>query len=121
MEPDRLFDIPDAPPPAPRESADARRTRRRAEMLAAGIHPRTRLPLIANADATCGNCAHHFERRMASTYHKCDHGYAPGTYRNGNPAPPAAFVSGGPATDVRVNWPACTAWKPEPVEDTETS
>ncbi len=79
---------------------DARRTARRKALLESGVHPRTMLPLLQPADPakTCGSCAYHFSRSRQTTFHKC--GYTPWTR--------------GPATDVRVSWPACTAWTPEP-------
>lgn len=64
----------------------------------------SRLPLLTSEiPRTCGDCAHHFVRRMSNTFHKCD--YACG--------PDYSYVSFGPGTDVRVSWPACTAWKAE--------
>lgn len=102
------------PPLGPRrnaagESADQARTRRRAEALAAGIHPVTRRPLLrltaepgdeAAQTATCGTCAHHVVRRLGGTYHKCH-----------------LKETGGAATDLRVRWPACVLYEPqEPTE-----
>lgn len=55
--------------------------------LAAGDHP--------GAGHTCGDCAHHYLRRFASTYHKCD----------------LLRATSGPATDIKVAWPACEAWE----------
>ena len=84
----------DPPPPVPNLSADQKRTQRRQELLDAGIHPRTGLPLAENGE-TCGTCLHHFVRHVGSDFHKCDL------------TPPTR----GPATDVRVSWPACTGWE----------
>lgn len=107
-----LEPLPDAEPPET-ISAERRRTLKRQAELARGVHPRTKLPLANNGHA-CGDCAHHFERRMGSTYHKCDHGYpAEPVEFHGTMYSPRSLVSHGPATDVRVSWPACSGWKPE--------
>lgn len=91
---DQLFDLPavDAPP---KLGADARRTIRRNATIAAGRHPTTRLPLLADSTDTCGTCAHarcfgHGKR----TYWKCE----------------LVEMTHGPATDIRLKWPACTGW-----------
>lgn len=95
-----LEPLPDVEPEADL-SPDQRRTKRRVALLAQGFNPRTRLPLLESDEPhTCGDCAHHFVRRMGQTYHKCDHGVGENVH-----------VSFGPATDVRVSWPACTAWQ----------
>lgn len=79
------------------ESVDARRTRRRRELLAAGTHPTTRLPLRQPVgEVKCGDCVHHFAYRASATYHKCD----------------AVELTHGPGSDVRVSWPACTKFEP---------
>ncbi len=72
----------------------------RARMVALGRHPTGRALAggdHAGAGHTCGDCAHHYVRRFASTYHKCDL------------VPPTS----GPATDIRVGWPACDRWERE--------
>lgn len=112
-----LFDPGDpiAPEAAPDANlgADARRTLRRNQQLAAGIHPRTRLRLLdPNPDAfTCGDCELHFTRNMDSNhrYHKCGHGYP--VYEHEDGTVTYLNVSSGPATDVRLSWPACSAFK----------
>lgn len=110
-----LFDPGDpiAPEAAPDANlgADARRTLRRNQQLAAGIHPRTRLPILEPRVSTCGDCIFHFERRMASTYQKCGYSYA--AYQHGDGHITYLNVSGGPGTDVRLSWPACSAYKPK--------
>lgn len=77
-------------------SPDQRRTIRRNEMLAAGIHPTTKLPLRQLGGETCRTCALLRRRKLGGTYWKCS----------------AVYMTGGPATDVRVSWPACTKWEP---------
>ena len=89
-----LFDPgpPGAVPDA--ESYGRRLTRRRQAMLDRGVHPITGSPLADNGE-TCGSCEHHVLRcNVAGRYHKC-----------------VLNLSGGPATDLRVSWPACTRWK----------
>lgn len=80
-------------PATPKLSPGAARTRRNNEHLAAGIHPAT-LHRLAPDSGTCGNCRHHFASGWsAHTHHKCDvH---------------VLGVTHGPATDIRVGWPAC--------------
>ncbi len=98
-----LFD-PGAPAPAPEnESATRRRTRRWTALLAAGIHPATRLRLDdAPPGETCGTCAHHHAYRHGRrTFHKCDQ------HRLGQ--------SNSAASDIRVSWPPCPLWAP--IED----
>lgn len=89
------YTIP-APPPDD-ESPDQRRTRRRREMLADGINPASKRALLWESRATCGDCEHHFTHRTNRTFHKC--AKAPGG------------PTGGPATDVRVSWPACVLYE----------
>lgn len=72
--------------------ADARRTIRRRNLLAAGTHPTTRRPLLdAEWGYTCRDCANCFAHEMGNRHWKCG-------------AVPVTF---GPATDVRLSWPAC--------------
>lgn len=79
-----------------RKSPDRRRTERNQRALAEGYHPATQLRLIY-VGATCGGCAHHYvQAYTGNRYHKC-----------------AFTATRGPATDIRVGWPACTAWEPE--------
>ena len=64
-------------------------------MLAAGVHPVTRRPLLPLADEkTCGGCDHHFSHAHNRTWHKCD-----------------LNASRGAATDIRVSFPACDRYK----------
>ena len=77
------------------ESYERRLTAWRRMMLEKNMHPITRLKLLR--DHTCGECAHHVRQGGTSgTYHKC---------RLNN--------TGGPKTDLRVSWPACTRFEPE--------
>jgi hypothetical protein len=123
--PDFLFDVPDAPapePPAPKESATVRRTRRQAAMLAAGIHPLSAVLSVKlrlhpeaapygdrQADGRrCGNCA--FREPVyggAKNYQKCLFGW------DGNPRKDPPRASHGGATDCRAWWMACVdhQWK----------
>ena len=91
-----LFDLP--PVAEDRKSGKPsytqRLTIRRNADLARGVHPVTRLAL-AGGDHTCGECDHAIVNRCARNYYKCD-----------------LNVSRGPVTDIRLSWPACTAWKP---------
>lgn len=78
-------------------SADRRRTQQRKVMLGAGIHPTTHLRLLHPGwNRTCGDCDHHVVKGgHARDFHKCD----------------AVYVTSGPATDVRVSWPACQKFR----------
>ncbi|GAB3156411.1 hypothetical protein GCM10027258_62810 [Amycolatopsis stemonae] len=118
-----LFDLPDAPDPAPapaKVSRDVRRTQRQAEAIRAGYHPlgvalRTHIPLHPDAPRgddrkapgpRCGSCVHRVVpvREVAGRYPKCNYG---GDWR---------FASGGPGTDCRAWWPACHRYQPKPKE-----
>lgn len=95
-----LFDddaVPFVPPEfAAPLSADRRRTIRNREALAKGRHPVTKVAL-ANNGKTCGDCEHHVVAGgHAKRYHKCE-------FNDTN----------GPATDIRVSWPACIRYEPE--------
>lgn len=80
-------------------SATQALTKRNNDTLAAGRHPATGLRL-APYGATCGACAHHQAYEYHSkTYHKCE------LHRLGQ--------SHSSASDVRVGWPACMAFKAE--------
>lgn len=61
-----------------------------------GLHPMG-APIGTVPGATCGNCEHHYENSLAKTYHKCD----------------LIKHTGGPATDIRLNWPGCVSWQPK--------
>lgn len=85
-------------------STTARITARAKADLKAGVHPATRIALLADpGDKRCGNCAHHQSHEWYGSrkkiYHKCD------IHRLG--------MSHGAASDIRLMWPACTAWAPE--------
>lgn len=85
-------------------SADQRRTLRRRKAIAAGYHPTTGRKLLLAPEGveqlTCGDCAHHaLSGGHARTYHKC-------LKYPGGP-------TGGPASDVRVSWPACDLFTTE--------
>lgn len=80
-------------PPERSLSATRRRTIRNRELIARGIHPVTRVPLARNGE-TCGTCALSGWVRMGNKYLKC-----------------SLNKTGGPATDLRVFWPACEKWK----------
>lgn len=91
------FTLPDAPTPGERVSADRRLTIVNNGLLAARIHPATRVPLADNGE-TCGTCAHHQHLgHHDRSWHKCD------VHRLG--------MSHSAASDVRVGWPACTKWE----------
>ena len=78
------------PPPATLRGYRARN----AAALAAGRHPLTNYPLLEGH--TCRECAYCVLRGMvAGCYWKCRKGP----------------ITGGPATDLRVRWPACTLFE----------
>ena len=92
--------LPDPEPrPDPYEGMgqDARRTAKRRELLAAGIHPATKTRLSdAHAGKTCGDCAHAWRKSVNRfTGWKCDRA--------------AAHGLDGP--DIRKSWPACTLFE----------
>ena len=62
---------------------------------ARGVHPHNGLPLLAASGHTCGDCGHKREDLGGYSRHwyKC-----------------ALTPGGGPATDIRVRWPACVKW-----------
>ena len=80
--------------PMPKLSADRLRTLRRKQMIEAGTHPLTLLPLIE--DHTCKECVHVLRvyggRR---DYYKCS----------------KAKQTHGPGTDLRLKWPACSLFE----------
>jgi hypothetical protein len=65
-----MFDLPEQQyvlaPDVPKLSADVRRTARRRQMLASGVHPTTRRPLAKNGE-TCGTCLHVVARPMGGS------------------------------------------------------
>lgn len=104
MSTDRLFAVPEPIVPEPFEelSAGQRLTRANNTLLEHLRHPATRQPL-ANNGHTCGDCEHHTTQSNGRTnWHKCDR------HRLGQ--------SNSAHSDIRVGWPACTLWQPEPEE-----
>jgi hypothetical protein len=80
-----------------KSSPDARRTARNNADIQDGIHPVSGRRIIY-VGATCGGCSHHgLQGGVAGRFHKCE-----------------LNLTGGPATDIRVSWPACTSWEPAP-------
>lgn len=83
------------PEPGEKVSRDRQRTLNNRAAIAAGRHPVTKLPLLHQGwNRTCGDCDHHEINAYAKNYHKCE-------LRN----------TGSPGTDIRVSWPACTAFR----------
>jgi hypothetical protein len=70
-------------------STDRRRTLRNQSWLDRGIHPVSRRAL--RGEGTCGECDH---CKRQGRYVKCD-----------------LNSTGGPATDIRLKWPACVSFK----------
>lgn len=72
----------------------------RERMVALGRHP-LGFALAAEDHPghghTCGDCNLHYVRRFTSSYHKCR--LVPATC--------------GPASDIKVKWPACEHWEDE--------
>lgn len=91
----QLFDI-DVTPIEPLElSYTQRLTLRNKAALERGMHP-TGLGPISD-EGTCGTCVHHRVHSSAKDYHKCEF-----------------TATSGPATDIRVSWPACPKYLPSP-------
>lgn len=90
-----LFYVEPTRPTAEGLSVGRKITLRNNAMLEQGVHPVSRR-LLANNGRTCGTCSHHTVNVRTKTYHKCD-----------------LNLTGGPGTDIRLSWPACTAWMPE--------
>jgi hypothetical protein len=82
-------------------SAGRRRTARNNALIARGVHPITGTPLLTHpSNPTCGDCNHHtLQGGVAGRFHKC-----------------TLNSTGGPGTDLRVSWPACTRF----VADSDT-
>lgn len=94
-----LFDPGPPLEPPPKLSTDARRTIRQRALLDGGTHPVTYLKLQpVELGRRCGNCQHlALKGGVAGRFYKC--GALNGRY-----------VTGGPATDLRLKWPACALW-----------
>ena len=69
--------------------------------VARGLHPMGMRLGNLHEFASCGNCRHHVSRSYSRTYHKCS----------------KTRQSGGPATDIRLKWPACELWEGERCRD----
>jgi hypothetical protein len=80
-----------------RLSAGRRRTLRNQVRIANGFHPVTKLPLVGTG--TCGECRLCIGRALGKTYFKCG--------LDGD-----RYITCGPATDIRLKWPACTGFEP---------
>ena len=104
---DTLFELPPAAaiPATPKPGALTYQDRRRLNALA-GLHPLNGLPLYIERDdpmRTCGECSHCYIRQCDSrrNFHKCD----------------TEPETGGRATDLRLDWPACEKFKPRSTRD----
>ena len=85
---------PKRPPRIDGLSADAARTQRQRELLAAGEHPATGVAVTVGPSLQCAGCVHlHRVHRGNTKAYKCD------AHRLG--------MSHSSASDVRVSWPAC--------------
>lgn len=83
------------------ESADVRRSNENLRLLIRGTHPATHRRLVYIPGLQCGMCAHHvISPGHAKNYHKCVR------HRLG--------ITGGPASDIRVSWPACELFEAKP-------
>ena len=91
------------PQPDPYEGMgqNARRTAKRRELLAAGVHPASGVRTSsAHADKTCGDCAHLWHKRAGNfAGWKCDQ--AARTRADGLDGP-----------DMVKSWPACSLFEP---------
>lgn len=120
-----LFDLPDArPADAPPLSRDARRTIRQADAISRGYHPlgvalRTNIPLHPDAPhivdrkapgLRCGTCTHRVVplREVSGAYPKCNYSSSGRAWER---------ASGGPGTDCRAWWPACSSYEPKGEND----
>jgi hypothetical protein len=100
-----LFDPgpPLVPEPHDAMSATRRLTARKNLDLALGRNPATGCPLLTTGE-TCGDCAHHVVwGHRSRNYHKCNQ----------------VHITNGPATDIRLSWPACTKFQPNTQEAPE--
>jgi hypothetical protein len=85
------------------QSYTRRLTARNEAMLRSGKHPATGRPL-ANNGMTCNTCANRTSLHKVATYHKCA----------------LVPVTGGPATDIRLSWPACDRWSVRPLTEAKS-
>ena len=92
---DQLFDADLTPIDGETISYTRRLTIRNRAMLDRGQHPSGLGPI--SDEGTCGTCVHHRVHSSARDYHKCE-----------------LTQTGGPATDIRVSWPACPKYLPTP-------
>lgn len=77
-----------------RTSASTKRRIRAEAMIRRGLHP-FGFPLLEPRGETCGSCRLSRHRGVVGKgWYKCD-----------------LMGGGGPATDLRVSWPACSKWK----------
>lgn len=88
-----LGDLP-TPPAFEKLSRGAKLTLARKLMLERGMHPATGRKL-ADKGETCKSCRHLCAFGGARSYYKCD----------------LTTMTHGPATDIRVRWPACVLWE----------
>lgn len=89
MEDKDLFGLMDLPAMT---TAERKRMRRRAGEIPKGY---AAPPGSGPEGETCKTCRHHIVKEYAKRYHKCD----------------LTRQTGGPATDIRVNSPACKRWE----------
>jgi len=98
---DRLFPVADLPEAEPQASYTRRLTIRRRATLAAGRHPATGLGLLRLTDPPqramrCGDCSQATKvSGGGQAFWKCQR----------------AGITHGPATDIRISWPACAAFE----------
>jgi hypothetical protein len=86
----RQYELPELGEPGGRT---ANLTRRKLALLAAGVHPITRLPLLDRV-TQCRDCVHVHRRHLAKVYIKC-----------------ALNPTRSEATDLRLWYPACVAFE----------
>jgi hypothetical protein len=98
-----LFEIEPQPlGPKDTRSYTRRLTIRNRALLAGGVHPATKMPLLPTDrmpydGARCGNCKHLTSHSHDRTWYKCS----------------LVPITGGPGTDIRLKWPACIKWERE--------
>jgi hypothetical protein len=101
MTADTLFPV-DPPPQAltidASDSATVKLTKRRAALIAQGLHPMGG-GLRSEPGETCGSCHHAVKTgNRQAKFIKCEL-----TRQN---------WTKGPGTDIRLKWPACSRWEP---------